>query len=163
MGGQRRRIRDCPSASPCRGSPLWLPIRFERGHVVAPGRRLEHVPVLLRRFKTLRSRSPLWPISSRFERGHVVAPGTAPGTCPRSAPACSNSGISEPSVADLPTTEKTSAGSIAAPGACWLYAASLTRGCASCVVPPDHGKSMPEVIPAGYTYANSLTGQASCP
>ena len=36
MGGQRRRIRDCPSASPCRGSPLWLPIRFKRGHVVAP-------------------------------------------------------------------------------------------------------------------------------
>ena len=36
-GGQRRRIRDCPSASPCRGSPPWLPIRFERGHVVAPG------------------------------------------------------------------------------------------------------------------------------
>ena len=35
------------------------------------------------------------------ERGHVVAPRTALGTCPRSAPACSNSGISEPSVADL--------------------------------------------------------------
>ena len=25
-----------PIRIPCRGSPLWLPIRFERGHVVAP-------------------------------------------------------------------------------------------------------------------------------
>ena len=29
--------RGWPSEPPCRGSPPWLPIRFERGHVVAPG------------------------------------------------------------------------------------------------------------------------------
>ena len=49
----------------------------ERVHVVAPGTALEHVPVLLRRFKPLRSRSSLWPISSPTERVHVVAPGAA--------------------------------------------------------------------------------------
>ena len=38
VGAQYCRIRDCPFASPCRGSPPWLPIRSERGHVVAPGR-----------------------------------------------------------------------------------------------------------------------------
>ena len=32
------------SASPCRGRPPWLPIRFERGHVVAPGTALGTCP-----------------------------------------------------------------------------------------------------------------------
>ena len=36
MGDTLLPCRGCPSDPPCRGSPPWLPIRSERGHVVAP-------------------------------------------------------------------------------------------------------------------------------
>jgi len=75
-GGRGAAPGDWPSDPTCRGSPPWLPIRFERGHVVAPGRRLEHVPVLFRRLQTL---SPPWPISSKT-RAPNAAPAYPPGT-----------------------------------------------------------------------------------
>ncbi len=71
---QCRRIRDCPSASPCRGSPPWLPIRFERGHVVAS--RASRVP----------------------QAGKKRAPGFNPGidVAPRSSPVGTTESASGP-------------------------------------------------------------------
>ena len=87
MGAQCRRIGDCPSTSPCRGSPPWLPIRFERGHGVAPGRRLEHVPVLVR----CGTGAPAGHLSLSFSvvrqrglHGHSASPGHQPAN-PRHA------------------------------------------------------------------------------
>ena len=107
--------RGWPSKPPSRGSPPWLPSGSNGDTPSRRGRRLEHVPILVRRFQTLCFLCPLWPVSSRkrpptparrrVASGSRVRPAPSPvirtgtrcragaalGTCPYSCPTVSNS------------------------------------------------------------------------
>ena len=72
VGAQYCRIRDCPFASPCRGSPPWLPIRFKRGHVVTP--QVNRVPKGRKR------------IAPGFNPGNNAAPRSSPVGTTESVP-----------------------------------------------------------------------------
>ena len=116
VAGRQRRMRFLvaqDSASPCRGSPPWLPIRFERGHAVAsransvPQGRKKIAPAFNPRIRVTHTSGSVRDKRRRDSRrvriesrrdGKKIAPGFNPGinVAPRSSPVGTTESASGP-------------------------------------------------------------------